>query len=93
VRESVFRGLCESLGGNVAKWRDRRDLTQEALAAKAGLDVRFVQRIERGTVNVGLRSLAALATALEVDPRILLRLARVQPARPGRRKRAAKHND
>lgn len=83
--------LLVSLGANVRRWRKRRGLTQEALAEKADLDVRYVQRVERGSVNLRFRSFAILATVLAVKPGLLLRESPPAPAVPGRpRKRKAK---
>lgn len=67
------------VGANVKAWRLRRDLTQEALAEGAEIDIRFVQKIERGTVDVGVTVLVALAAALDVQPGVLLRVAAPVP--------------
>lgn len=42
-------------------------LTQEALAAQAGMAVRHLQKIEAGEVNVTIRTLAKIAQALGKD--------------------------
>ena len=60
------------------------DLTQEKLADELDVDVRYLQRIERGTVNVGLLTLARLASALDVTPGTLLRKATLPPPKIGR---------
>src|SRR4051794_18479792 len=67
------------VGANVKAWRLRRELTQEALAEAAEIDIRFVQKIERGTVDVGVTVLVALADALLVQPGVLLRAAAPGP--------------
>jgi transcriptional regulator with XRE-family HTH domain len=62
--------LLGYLGANVRRWRARREMTQEELAELADIDVRYVQRIERGTVNLRFKSFAKLAVALQVKPGI-----------------------
>ena len=55
--------------------RQRRldlQLTQEDLAAKSGLAVRHLQKIEAGEVNLTLRTLASLSAALDVKANRLL---------------------
>jgi transcriptional regulator with XRE-family HTH domain len=59
-------------------------MTQEALAELADLDLRFIQRIERGSTNLSVSVLVALADALQVAPTALFREAKLTPPRPGR---------
>ncbi|MDC0742605.1 helix-turn-helix transcriptional regulator [Polyangium sp. rjm3] len=61
-----------------------RGLTQEQLAEAAELDLRFLQRVERGQTNVGVAVVVALADALAVAPGVLFRKARLPEAKPGR---------
>jgi transcriptional regulator with XRE-family HTH domain len=49
-------------------WRLRRALTQEELAARAGLSKPTVNRVERGTRLARPSTVRKLATALGVDP-------------------------
>ncbi len=53
------------------EWRQRRLLSQEELAQKAGIGVTTVVRIEGG-MGARLSTLRKLATALEVTPDQLL---------------------
>jgi transcriptional regulator with XRE-family HTH domain len=62
----------------------RAGLTQEKLAEAAGLDLRFLQRIERGRTNLSVAVLVALAEALGVSPGGLFRKAALPEARRGR---------
>ena len=73
-----------SIGANIHRLRIREGLTQDELARVADLDLRTVQRVERGTMHMRLGILLALAAALEVRPAELLRPARLKPARHGR---------
>lgn len=55
-------------GDNPVKvWREHRELTQTALAARAGLSQSHIAMIERGDRQITTRMLPGLAKALEVD--------------------------
>lgn len=56
------------IGRRVAELRAARGLTQEQLAEQAGLDPTYLQRIEGGRLNLTVRTLVAVATALECAP-------------------------
>lgn len=73
-----------SIAANVRRWRARRGLTQEALAEAAELGPVHLRKIERGTENVTISTLIALADALEVKPGVLIRKARLAEPKPGR---------
>ena len=59
--------------------RRDRGLSQEKLAAKAGLHRAYVGRVERGEQNISLDNILRLAVALDVDPSELVRGLEVQP--------------
>ena len=59
-RDSVLA----TLGLNVRKRREARELTQENLAERAGLDATYISGIERGLRNPGIKNVAKLAKAL-----------------------------
>lgn len=59
-------------------------MTQETLAERAGQDLSYLQRVERGTTNLSAKVLLALAIALDVPPSLLVRKARLGPAKRGR---------
>lgn len=48
-------------------------MTQEELADRASLSMRYVGAIERGDVSASVTVLGQIAEALEVDPAELLR--------------------
>ena len=58
--------VAKQLGQRVRKARLERQLSQEALAAKADLDRAFLSGIERGVENPSLFTIQAIADALEV---------------------------
>ena len=59
-------------GRRLQELRRSRGLSQEALAALAGLDRTYVASCERGKRNIGLVNIHRLAAALEVAPAELL---------------------
>ncbi|MBI3184156.1 MAG: helix-turn-helix transcriptional regulator [Myxococcales bacterium] len=61
-------------------------MTQEALAEEANIDVRFLQRVERGTVNLRFHSFIRLAVALGIKPSALLRERKTIAPKAGRPK-------
>lgn len=58
-------------GKRLRNVRERRGLSQEALADLAGLHRTYVSSIERGQRNVGLDNVIRLAAALDVPPSAL----------------------
>jgi transcriptional regulator with XRE-family HTH domain len=82
----------ESVAANVRRRRAQLGLTQEALAELAGMDVRFLQRLESGSVNMRLETLLRVAEPLGVTAARLLRPAVLPagvPGRPSRRRTKA----
>ena len=61
------------VGDKVKRLRDKRALTQEELAAKAGLTVAALSRIERNNAEPRPTTRRKLAKALGVDPSELIR--------------------
>lgn len=72
------------VGANVHRHRVRAGMTQEEFAEKAGLDIRFVRRVERATVNLRFDTFVRLADALKVEPGQLLRRAKPVVPKSGR---------
>ena len=56
----------KSFGKHLRKIRVEQNLTQEALAEKAGLHYTYVGQIERGLRNPSLVNLKKLAKALDI---------------------------
>ena len=55
-----------ALGKNVSELRNKKDLTQEQLAERSGLDPSYISGIERGVRNPSVLSLVRLASGFEV---------------------------
>ena len=64
--------FLKRLGTRIRRLRERKGLSQEALADLARLDRSYMSGIERGVRNVTLLKLFAVARALKVSPRELL---------------------
>lgn len=61
------------LGKRVREERRAAGLTQEDLAAKAGIDSKYLQDIERGDANPTVAILVAIASGFDVSLAELLR--------------------
>ncbi len=61
-----------SVGNAITQCRKRQGLTQTQLAERAAVDQAIVSRIERGRANPTLDLIADLATALGVEPKMIL---------------------
>jgi transcriptional regulator with XRE-family HTH domain len=70
--------LLSELGDVVRKRRLALDLSQEELAARAGVHRTYLSDIERGARNITITVLARLADALEVKVSRLFRLTEQQ---------------
>ena len=58
--------IIRALGENVRHLRIQRDLTQQALGARAHLHRTYLADVERGGRNVSIESIAKIAKALGV---------------------------
>jgi transcriptional regulator with XRE-family HTH domain len=84
MRAAGLDRLLRSIAANVRALRRERNMTQEQLAERAGMDLSYLQRIERAETNLTIDKLLAVADAFEVAPGLLLRAARLPPLRRGR---------
>lgn len=57
----------KQLAQRVRELRSQRGFTQEALAQRAGLAVRHLQKLESSSLNVTLDTLSRVAKALDVE--------------------------
>jgi transcriptional regulator with XRE-family HTH domain len=69
------RNVDRAFGSVLRKRRLDADLSQEALAHRAGCHPTFVSMVERGVTTLSLVKLMALAKALEVRASELVRAA------------------
>lgn len=63
--------LRKRLARSTKRERLRLGLTQEQAAERAGIATRQLQRLEAGSVNAGLSTIAGLCRAFRVDVRRL----------------------
>ena len=63
--------INSEVGFNIRRIREDRGLSQEKLAALAGLHRAYVGQIERGEKNIGLKNLEKIAKALGMDTKDL----------------------
>jgi len=68
--------ILKAFGATLRAYRQQAGLSQEKLAAKAGLDRTYVGGAERGERNVALVNIVRLAEALGIEPSALLEVAR-----------------
>jgi transcriptional regulator with XRE-family HTH domain len=61
------------LGSRISRYRQRRGLSQEALALAADINRSYIASLETGQRNPSLETLARLSLALEVDLGTLVR--------------------
>ncbi|WP_412772394.1 helix-turn-helix domain-containing protein [Nitrobacter sp.] len=65
--------LKEVMARNLRRVRHDKKLTQEELADRANLSLRYVGAIERGDVSASVTVLGQIADALEIEPGELLK--------------------
>ena len=65
------------VGENVARWRQRRGLSQEALAEKSGFSQQYLSGLEQGRRNPTIVTVFELAQALGTTPVELLKPKRM----------------
>jgi transcriptional regulator with XRE-family HTH domain len=66
--------LKEAMATNLRRVRHAKGLTQEELADRAGLSVRYLGSIERAAVSASVTVLGQIAKALRVDACELIQL-------------------
>lgn len=55
------------IGNNIVNLRKAKSMTQEDLCGIAEIDRSYLSELENGKMNVTIKSLVAIADALEVD--------------------------
>jgi transcriptional regulator with XRE-family HTH domain len=70
------------LGRRIKALRLRRELTQEALGERAGLNYKYLGAIERGECNPSLKQLLKIAQALGIEHYELLIVEQEEPSAP-----------
>lgn len=71
--EKAYEAEIKKLGLRIKKLREGANMSQQELADKCEIDIRTIQRIEKGEYGFGLHILFALAEALKTQPYELLK--------------------
>jgi transcriptional regulator with XRE-family HTH domain len=69
MSSNLAMDIKKLVGANVLRRRRAIGLSQEAVAAKMGVDRAYIGAIERGEQNITLHSLWGLSEALNLHPR------------------------
>jgi transcriptional regulator with XRE-family HTH domain len=72
INNRLMDSICERIGLNIRRIREKQGLSQEELGAIADLHRAYIGQIERGEKNIGLQNLEKIANALNVDVRVLV---------------------
>lgn len=72
MRRNRHQDYVKAFGKHLKTLRLSKDLTQEELCYRSGLQLSHLGRIERGERTLTIPTLYVLATALEMEPKKLL---------------------
>jgi transcriptional regulator with XRE-family HTH domain len=67
-----FEVELKRIGQKIKEIRIAKKLTQSSLASSCDVDIRTIQRIEKGTFNMSIKILYLISDALETNPSELL---------------------
>ena len=70
--EKKYSSEIKQLGKKIKKLRGSKKMTQQLLSDLCNIDIRTVQRIEKGEYGMGLHLLFAIADAFEIKKADLL---------------------
>jgi transcriptional regulator with XRE-family HTH domain len=88
VKPATPERLLKDVGRRVAELRTKQGFTQEELAERLDVGVRYIQAVEAGRQNVTLKSLALFAAKLRQPPAAFFEAPTTRPSPPGRPRRA-----
>ena len=67
-----YEKILIHLGSRIKEKRIEKELTQFELASIIDCEIKSIQRIEKGKMNMSLKILLSLSEALEIAPETLL---------------------
>ena len=76
--------LVRNVGERLGELRREREMTQQEVADRLQVTLRYVQKVEAGEANLTLRSLAEFANALRSPIEALFTTPEPRRRRPGR---------
>lgn len=59
--------IRQTFAGNLKRYRELRNMSQGDLAAKCGLNLQTISRLERGAIGTSFETIEKLAKALNID--------------------------
>lgn len=71
--QKAYVAEIKRLGKNVKRIRISKKMTQKALSGLCDVDIRTIQRIEKGEFRFGIHILFAISDAFEIDTAELLK--------------------
>lgn len=71
--------LVKLVGMNIREIRKMKNLTQDELSEKSGLQTSFLAGVERGERNITLETLDKILGGLEVDPKTVFSFTDLEP--------------
>jgi transcriptional regulator with XRE-family HTH domain len=78
LKKNAEQVILETFGNNLKALREKKNLSQEAMAFIAGLSRSYYSEIELGKRNVSLVNITKIAIALEIDLNKLLSLIEIK---------------
>ncbi len=63
----------KKFGAHLRKLRLAKGLTQKSLAAKSGLSLSYINKIENGKYNILITTLYSISVGLGVEPNTMLK--------------------
>ena len=78
--------ILKNVGYRISEMRRERMMTQDVLATRADVTLKYIQRVESGSENLTLLSLVRFANILEKDLSEFLLPAVIVVRKPGRPK-------
>jgi transcriptional regulator with XRE-family HTH domain len=79
-----FKDAAQALGEQVRQLRESRALTLEQASAQMDVDLKHLQKVEGGKLNVTLVTLLRVADGLHVAPAALFERVAIAKRRKGR---------
>lgn len=73
VEKQKFEVAIKKLGDRIKEIRTEQGMTQGTLSSKCDIDIRTIQRIEKGQQNITLNILFSLCQALDIKSDELIR--------------------
>lgn len=59
--------ILKLLGKKIQTIREKRDLTQEKLEEKTGINAKYISALERGQINLTVNTLEKLSKGLDIE--------------------------